>query len=145
MSILIRPTHRTHRTGKQTGQTLCLLALVSALALLLAAVGCSGQTIVQTPVTSGATFAPTVALMGIDMVDEQTGWAISEASVFRTIDGGKSWMNVTPKVDDLAASPFAWPNGVNFFDSQVARLAMSQSPGKIIISALSTEAKTGRT
>ncbi len=43
--------------------------------------------------------APTVAaadLVTIHMVDQQNGWGINDSAVLRTVDGGKTWHNVSP-------------------------------------------------
>jgi len=36
-------------------------------------------------------------LVSIHMVDAMKGWALSKGSLLRTVDGGVSWTNVTPK------------------------------------------------
>ncbi len=39
---------------------------------------------------------PSPAITFIDMLDEMNGWAIGEAYVLRTMDGGATWLNATP-------------------------------------------------
>ena len=36
------------------------------------------------------------AITSIDMLDDMDGWAIGEAYVLRTMDGGATWLNTTP-------------------------------------------------
>ncbi|MGD0610389.1 MAG: hypothetical protein ABSB41_02660 [Anaerolineales bacterium] len=61
--------------------------------------------VTPTPIAATATvlpptpFFPVVASPQIDsfyMLDASNGWAISDTSVLRTIDGGTTWYNVTP-------------------------------------------------
>ena len=40
---------------------------------------------------------PDVSLRTFQMVDAQNGWAASDQLALRTVDGGKTWQNVTPK------------------------------------------------
>ncbi len=40
---------------------------------------------------------PDVALRSFEMVDAQNGWAASETMVLRTVDGGVTWRNATPR------------------------------------------------
>lgn len=37
-----------------------------------------------------------LAITSIDMLDEMNGWAIGEAYILRTEDGGVTWLNATP-------------------------------------------------
>lgn len=49
--------------------------------------------------TAPSLAAPTVAAPNLDtihMLDETNGWGINDTAVLRTIDGGKTWHNVSP-------------------------------------------------
>ncbi|MDP2977075.1 MAG: hypothetical protein Q8N45_12795, partial [Anaerolineales bacterium] len=48
----------------------------------------------ETPAALPVVASP--AITSIDMLDEMNGWAIGEAYVLRTMDGGATWLNATP-------------------------------------------------
>ncbi len=82
-------------------------ALIGACVLLLSA--CSPE-LIPVPITqapaaplptstvpapSAATVTPP-NLVTIHMLDENNGWGINDSAVMRTVDGGKTWYNVSP-------------------------------------------------
>ena len=86
----------------------------------------SPKTNLQTPITS------------IHMVNELQGWAISQMLVMYTKDGGKTWLDITPKeIQTIFSSlPHQGQNVFEFkaafVDTQEAWLAVPQ-PGKITL------------
>jgi hypothetical protein len=48
----------------------------------------------ETPAALPVVASP--AITSIDMLDDMDGWAIGEAYVLRTMDGGATWLNTTP-------------------------------------------------
>jgi photosystem II stability/assembly factor-like uncharacterized protein len=52
-------------------------------------------------------------ISSIHMLDPQNGWMITNAYVLRTMDGGASWHDVTPR----GASTLGFGTGVSFLDS----------------------------
>ena len=55
------------------------------------------QTVTNTAPDQTLKSVPMVSLRTFQMVDAQHGWAASNQMALRTVDGGKSWQNVTPK------------------------------------------------
>ncbi len=75
--------------------------LFSTTALIFLA-GCTMtfSTVISTP-SFGLSTAPTIInantpLSSLNMIDERRGWALSQKSVWKTVNGGKEWMNTTP-------------------------------------------------
>ncbi len=59
----------------------------------------------ETPAPISAPVVASPKLTAIHMLDENSGWGISETQVVRTIDGGVTWYNVGPK--DVAQLGYA--------------------------------------
>ncbi len=82
------------------------------LALLIAfwLVACTPE-LIPKPVTPGPTVAPATdtpvpinapvvtspGLAKISMIDDKNGWGISDTAVLRTMDGGRTWYNLSPE------------------------------------------------
>jgi photosystem II stability/assembly factor-like uncharacterized protein len=72
----------------------------------------------ETNVTQGEVTSPN--LVRIEMLDEFTGWGVSDRAVLRTQDGGVSWTDVTPPgVDEMGYSSASY-----FLDAAVGWLLL---------------------
>lgn len=82
------------------------LYILSALFLLLAALACGLPVAVPSPTDTAAAPASTStpafaavaspAIQKFKMLDASNGWAVSDNNILRTIDGGATWLDVTP-------------------------------------------------
>ncbi len=66
--------------------------------------------------TAIAIGAPLVADQSIDLVhmfDEENGWAVSDTRILRTVDGAKTWHDVSPKT----GAPFGYAVSSYFLDN----------------------------
>ncbi len=85
---------------KNSRQFFGLLLLLALTPLLMGGVCCSSEdtTSFFDPPPSQITLSPQGdrVFTQIHMLDETSGWALSDNSVLKTNDGGKSWIDVTP-------------------------------------------------
>jgi len=65
----------------------------------------------------------TPSLAGFDMLDAHNGWGVTDTSLLRTVDGGVTWVNITPP----GVTSLGYSSSVYFFDP---------SNGWVVITAL---------
>src|ERR1700680_45390 len=102
--------------------TLLTTLLVSSLIVLSS---CGNQsnagTLRNTPTSPSLSPKSTAALQSIHMIDETTGWAMTQNAVLRTTDGGVHWKDVTPADRPLIS-------GINAHFLTVSNAWVSMSP-----------------
>jgi photosystem II stability/assembly factor-like uncharacterized protein len=70
-------------------------------------------TYTSTPITVPGTIVPSPRIRSLHMFDASNGWAIGEAYLLRTVDGGTTWYNMTmPGVSSFTGSFFQSPTKV---------------------------------
>jgi photosystem II stability/assembly factor-like uncharacterized protein len=101
-----------------TGLLGCLVLSLSAAcspALPLAGDTATSKTETVTP-TSLPLAAPAIqspALVAIRMFDESNGWGVSDTAILRTVDGARSWHDVSP----TSVDSFGYATTTDFIDS----------------------------
>lgn len=74
--------------------------------------------------TKATSLAEPGPLSSIHMIDETTGWALGFGSVFRTVDGGRRWVDVTPKEGRGAVGGAYRGMAGEFLDADTAWIAV---------------------
>ncbi len=80
--------------------------LLGGLAVMLAVMACNilptvappvpAATVIATPTVPSLPILASPSIQSLDMLDVNNGWALTDAAVVRTTDGGATWYNVTP-------------------------------------------------
>jgi photosystem II stability/assembly factor-like uncharacterized protein len=81
--------------------------------------GSNSPTIAAATVTS----KPIIPFIAIRMSDRNNGWALTQNGIFKSVDGGKHWLDVTPANAGMDGSAQA-----DFADTQYAWIAIPTAP-----------------
>jgi len=73
-----------------------LTCLVVVSCSVLSGVTPTEEVITLPPATAGLAPVPAPQILSFHMLDSTRGWAVTEESVLRTLDGGRDWFDVTP-------------------------------------------------
>ncbi len=96
-----------------SGLAVCALCACAPRPLPVSATGSPAH--VAPTATAATISAPTIADQSIDvvrMIDEENGWAVSDTRILRTVDGARSWHDVSPRT----GAPFGYSVSTYFLD-----------------------------
>ena len=117
------PATATLKPAADTATSISATNPATAPATVLPTDQTATNTATAIPATATATVVPlplaaSPAIQTLDMLDANNGWALTDTSVVRTMDGGATWYNATPaSLDGAPARPF-------FLDTSTAWLSV---------------------
>jgi len=88
------------------------------------------------PASSGTPGIAALPLLSLHMVDADTGWALTQGAVLRTLDGGATWSDVTPSEAKLAGNVGSYGptvTGSAFLDAEAAWVGFAGTDGKTMV------------